>query len=100
MFDGARVGLQGDLGIIRQYQGLADTIKYGMDAVCTKQAGCAAAKKNRCYWPTLCSGNGRIKILLQCGNIGLLRNGLVAGVGVEVTIGAFLDAPGNMDIQG
>ncbi len=96
----ARVGLHGDLAVRRQGNACAHPVQQGLHGRHGEQARRAATDKDGGERPSL----GPVQILLQILQQGrhVLEVGQfpLLGVGVEVAIGALLDTPGHVDIEG
>src|SRR5690606_18366370 len=100
LLEGARVGLQGDFDVAGKAYAPLGVVEDGGDGAGGKQAGGAAADKDGGQPPAL----RQLQILVQVGHkgvhIGVLRQLVTPLMGVEITVGAFAHAPGNVDIEG
>ena len=99
-FDGARVGLERDLGLGHQRDTRAHGGQQCIHRLAGKQAGRAAADEDRCYTPSPDQGQRRFEVGNQCRNVIALGNRAFRLMRVEVAVGAFLDAPRNVDVEG
>ena len=99
LFESAGVGFEGDFDFgLQAHQG-AYAGKQAADGFGGKHAGGAAADENSVHRPPPDVG----QFVLQVGEQGVDVGGFVGvgleAVGVEVAIGAFLNAPGDVDIE-
>ena len=99
LFESAGVGFEGDFGFgLQAHQG-AHAAEQAVNGFGGKHAGGTAADEDGVHQPSPDMG----QFVLQVGEQGVDVGGFVGigleAVGVEVAIGAFLNAPGNVDIE-
>ena len=97
VFSGAGVSFQGDLAVCGQTEPVVEGGQHPGDGVRRKQARRAAAEEHALDGPAFL-GRGQRPVGQQGVDIGVLRQARRCPMRVEVAVGAFAHAPGQVDI--
>ena len=93
------IGFHGDFYVISKRDALFDACQQFMYGFTAEQAGGAATDEDGIKHATLDILEVVVQVIQQMTHIGGLWDRLFQSMRVEITIGAFLNAPGNMDIK-
>src|SRR5690606_27370830 len=96
----ARVGFQGDLEAGHEAQAGGGTLQEAVDGGGREQAGGAAAEEHGVDGAVPGQGQVVVEVGEQGVDVGVEGEFAAGLVRVEVAVGAFADAPGEVDVEG
>src|SRR6185312_5228311 len=99
LFHSAGIGLQGDLRLRGEAETLPHALQQSADALCLEEARRAAAEEHGLDLPALDTGQILVQVLEQGVHVGLLGQGALQAVGIEIAIRTFLHTPWDMYVK-